>query len=283
MAARDPHLIPPTPQGSSPAGPLIEVPVQPPATAAPPVPPARAESALRLTSAGARRLRLQDLARAVGRPRNHVARELASVPDPELGRMLSSPRTLLVEGTTDQAVLQHLLVRAGDTLSLVHPAGSKTRLAVLHHLHLALEIPHHVLFDGDGGPIQGTSTVRHRVLRSRREATRALLASLRAGAPVDDSTGDWGFGGPTVVGAAWSALETDLEDELSRWPSFMAALRASGGSLGAKRPEHLAAAAASAELADLPSSFRRICAAVTALEPDRPPRPRGAEGGGLGA
>ena len=261
-----------------------------PGPAGPPVPAAQLESVVRLTRDGPRAVRLHELARSMGRPRNHVARELAAIHDDDLGRMLASPRTLLVEGSTDQAVLEHLLRRCGDRLSLVQPAGSKTRLAVLHRLHLALRIPHHVLFDGDGGPVDGSSTVRHRVLRSRREATRSLVATLHAaGDPQtagasdmrreDPAVAGWDFGGPTVVGAAWSALAVDLEDELSRWPSFLAALRARGGSLAGKRPERVARAAQEAELTDLPAPFRALCAAVTAIEPDLPPTGRRGQGG----
>lgn len=269
------------------------------AAGAAPVPPSQLESVVRLTRDGPRTVRLHELARSMGRARNHVARELGVVPEHDLGRMLAAPRTLLVEGTTDQAVLEQVLRRSGDRLSLVQPAGSKTRLAVLHHFHLALGIPHHVLFDGDGGPVSGSSTARHRILRSRRQATEALVASLRsssaaapgstAAAAIDPTAADraadprwrgedpavagWGFGGPTVVGPSWSALEVDLEDELSRWPSFVSALQARGGTLAAKRPERFAEAAAAAQAEDLPASFRRICAAVAALEADRPPRP----------
>ena len=75
------------------------------------------------------------------------------------------------------------------------------------------------------------------------------------------------------MGPSWSALEVDLEDELSRWPSFVSALQARGGTLAAKRPERFAEAAAAAQAEDLPPSFRRICAAVAALEADGPPRP----------
>ncbi len=261
--------------------------MQSPLSSPPSLPAAGLESVVRLTADGPRSLRLADLARAMGRSRNHAARELTAIPEDDLGRMLSSPRTLLVEGTTDQAVLGSLLGRCGDALSLVQPAGSKTRLAVLHHLHLALGIPHHVLFDGDGGPIGGSSAARHRALRSRRGATEALLAALRSAEssddPTEDPTADWGFGGPTVVGRTWSALGIDLEDELSRWPSFMAALGRLGGDLAAKRPQRLAAASAAAEMTDLPSSFRGICAAVAALEPDLPPPPQRARGGGAGA
>ena len=151
--------------------------VSSPAHAAP-VRPSQLESVVRLTREGTRSVRLHELARSMGRARNHLARELGVVPEHDLGRMLASPRTLLVEGTTDQAVLAQVLRRSGDRLSLVQPAGSKTRLAVLHHLHLALRIPHHVLFDGDGGPVSGSSTARHRILRRRREATEALVAAL---------------------------------------------------------------------------------------------------------
>ncbi|MDH5151672.1 hypothetical protein, partial [Kocuria palustris] len=89
----------------------------------------------------------------------------------------------------------------------------------------------------------------------------------------DPAVAGWGFGGPTVVGPSWSALEVDLEDELSRWPSFVSALQARGGTLAAKRPERFAEAAVAAQAEDLPPSFRRICAAVAALEADGPPRP----------
>lgn len=259
------------------------------AAAAPPVPPVRLESVIRMVDDGARTVRLHDLARSMGRARNHVAHELGAIHDQDLGRMLASPRTLLVEGTTDQAVVEQVLRRSDDPLTLVQPAGSKTRLAVLHHLHVALRIPHHVLFDGDGGPVAGSSTTRHRVLRSRREATRALVAALRspgAGgrgvwAEEDPATAGWDFGGPTAVGAAWSVLAVDLEDELSRWPSFLSALLSRGGTLTAKRPERFEEAAAAARVEDLPSSFRQICAAVTGLEADRPPR-TGALPGGSG-
>lgn len=271
------------------------------AAAAPPVPPVRLESVIRMVDDGARTVRLHELARSMGRARNHVAHELGAIHDQDLGRMLASPRTLLVEGTTDQAVMEQVLRRSDDPLTLVQPAGSKTRLAALHHLHVALRIPHHVLFDGDGGPVAGSSTTRHRVLRSRREATRALVAALRAphhddwasaGADPaaeaevrrreeDPDVAGWDFGGPTVVGSAWSAFAVDLEDELSRWPSLLSVLQSRGATLAAKRPERLAEAAAAAQMDDLPSSFRRICAAVAALEPDRPPR-TGALRGGCG-
>lgn len=294
VASRDPRLTPPSAHELPSDAQRLEVPVVSSPAHAAPVRPSQLESVVRLTREGTRSVRLHELARSMGRARNHAAHELGIIHEQDLGRMLASPRTLLVEGTTDQAVLEQVLHRSGDQLTLVQPAGSKTRLAVLHHLHLALRIPHHVLFDGDGGPVSGSSTARHRILRSRREATEALVAALRSSsAAAPGSTGatestaatdprwhgedpavtGWGFGGPTVVGPSWSALEVDLEDELSRWPSFVSALQARGGTLAAKRPERFAEAAEAAWMEDLPSSFRRICAAVATLEQDFPPQP----------
>lgn len=248
-----------------------------------PIAPSRLESVVRVDRDGAHRVRLAALARALGRPRNHVARELSAVPPATLGELASCARALLVEGATDRAVLRVLLERLGEEHAIVVAAGSKDRLAALHLVLRALAIPHHVLFDGDGGPIPGGPAQRHRILRSRREATESLVAVLGAdGAPAGPAA-TWGFGDPTAVGRAWSAFGVDLEDELSRWPSFLAALAERGVPLAAKRSAALESAARRAELADCPSSFREVCAAVAGL-PDDGTGPEPADGDrGVGA
>lgn len=224
--------------------------------------PALLESTVRVTRCGVHGLRLSALAAELGRPRNEVARELGTVSPETLSRLLRARRALLVEGPTDRAVLQTVLRRLGDTATEVIPAGSKVRLATHHALSSAFGITHHVLFDGDGGPVAGGPAQRHRVIRSRRSATDSLLVAL------EPSGCAWSFGGPTVIGERWSAFGTDLEAELANWPSFLSALSAHGGQLRSKHGAQLQRAAAAARLADLPSSFRGLCDAVAALGPD---------------
>lgn len=228
------------------------------------IPPALLESTVRVGRTGVRRLHLGALAAELGRPRNDLVRELATAAPETISRLLRARRALLVEGPTDHAVLETVLRRLGDTATEVIPAGSKVRLAALHGLSGAFGIAHHVLFDGDGGPVAGGPARRHRVLRSRRGATACLLAAL------EPSGSAWRFGDPTRIGERWSVLGVDLEDELAHWPSFLGALSAHGWQLRSKRPVQLGRAAAAAQLADLPSSFRGIREAVAALDPGGP-------------
>lgn len=226
------------------------------------IPPALLESTVRVSRTGVHRLRLSALAADLGRPRNDLVRELATAAPETITRLLRARRALLVEGPTDRAVLETVLRRLDDTATEVIPAGSKVRLAALHGLSSAFGIAHHVLFDGDGGPVVGGPARRHRVVRSRRSATESLLLVL------EPSGGAWRFGDPTLIGGGWSVFAADLEDELAGWPSFLSALSRHGGQLRSKRREQLGRAAAAAQLADLPSSFRGICDAVAALDTD---------------
>ena len=202
VASRDPRLTPPSAHELPSDAQRLEVPVVSSPAHAAPVRPSQLESVVRLTREGTRSVRLHELARSMGRARNHAAHELGVIHEQDLGRMLASPRTLLVEGTTDQAVLAQVLRRSGDRLSLVQPAGSKTRLAVLHHLHVALRIPHHVLFDGDGGPVAGSSTASTPAGARKRRASTGPKAPTSA--PTPGTSGPPSSSPPSPARRPWS-------------------------------------------------------------------------------
>ncbi|WP_432505438.1 hypothetical protein [Kineococcus arenarius] len=139
------------------------------------------------------------------------------------------PAVLLVEGATDAAVLTALL--DGPVVLAV---GGKHLLPAAGAVAEALGARWHALVDGDADGWRRAAN-RTRTRAVHRRSTAAVVRLL----PPPRCT----------------VLPDDLEAELARWPSFVAALHRHGGRLsgpGAKDPARYAAAAAEARADDAP-------------------------------
>lgn len=215
-----------------------------------PIPGRWVEQIVRVTPMYARQTDLSAVAAAVGRPRNHVRRELESTDPYVLANLLRARRAVLVEGPTDRAVFEVLLQRSGLNFTVVAAHG-KVQLAALRSLAAQLGVATYVIFDGDAGPLPAAPSTAHRVRQTRRTQTLALTTAL----PCSQEQADWSCGDPGSIGPFWCAWEESLETELSTWPSFMAALEATGVALADKNHGALRAAAQEADLHDLPESF----------------------------
>ncbi|WP_337059989.1 hypothetical protein [Kineococcus sp. G2] len=154
---------------------------------------------------------------------------------------------LLVEGTTDAAVLGPLL--SGPAGPVVLAVGGKHPMPLAGAVAQAVGASWHAVVDGDADGWRRARN-RSRARTAHRRATAEVLRQLP----------------PQRV----TVLPDALEAELALWPSFVAALRAHGGDLtgpGAKDPARYAAAAADADPADAP-------ARLLALRATPPPPPR---------
>lgn len=194
------------------------------------------------------------LATHLGKPRNNLARELASTSAHSLAALVGATRALLVEGSTDRALFSVLLRRWGLLTSTAVAANSKVRLAGLYALSAQLGVPTYVVFDGDGGAAQTPGSKAHHVQRTRHIQSAALTSAL----PSPDGQATWTCGDPGSVGPQWCVWEENLEAELAQWPSFVSALKSTGATLGAKDPKALATAAEQARLSDLPEQFSQL-------------------------
>lgn len=207
------------------------------------------------------------LALSLNRSRNAVVQELTSADPASLGTLMRARRVVLVEGKTDVAVFATLVRRWGLTDLTVVAAHSKVRLAALRAVALQLGVQIYVIFDGDGGSIEAPAASAHRIRTTRKRQTVNLMAALppcempegpeaTASHPARAEAGlrqeAWQFGAASRVTPSWCAWQDTVESELAHWPSFRTALVAQGGSLGAKDPVTLAAAAAAAGFTDAP-------------------------------
>ena len=72
----------------------------------------------------------------------------------------------------------------------------------------------------------------------------------------------YAFEDPTVVTRHWTVFEDDLEEELSKWPGFMAQLAANNAALRSKSASAYRAAAKDADLSDVPFVLKTLVEAV---------------------
>jgi predicted ATP-dependent endonuclease of OLD family len=149
-----------------------------------------------------------------------VAKQLSGVFLKRLPEALFADAVILVEGTTDQAILEGCALRE-DALNVsgivVVEAGGKDGIPLAHSILEELGVPCFVMFDGDGGVGNRTAPeTRANAEQVVGVANRKLLRYL--GDPEQEHPA-------TTVTDRWAVLEDTLEPVLDEWTAWGAKQR----------------------------------------------------------
>lgn len=185
---------------------------------------------------------------------------------------------VLFEGDTDVAVLNAIAERKGRPFDAAGvcliEVGGKTSIAVPHAIMDQLGVPVYVVADGDALNAElkypssqdaialDNQSKRDQARGSHQKATDSLLNWLPGDAMALSGQIPYSFGNQSVVSTKYTIWENDIESELERWPSFIAALESSGFSPRCKNLLAYREAVLDASLEDMPAS---LGAAVDAI------------------
>ncbi|ROP37231.1 ATP-dependent nuclease [Saccharothrix texasensis] len=184
-----------------------------------------------------------------------VASQLDAVAATTLSEALFSNGALIVEGTSDKAVLEGLAEKS-DVTSLLHPgitivaADGKSNIPLVHAILSELDIPCYVMFDGDKGAGDRkrrdgkpeADVVAH--IRRNADDNRKLLAYLQV--DVEDFP-------ETAAHAHHAVLEDTLEPVLTKWSGWSATHSTVVASTGAKGKKNALAHLLTARHVDSPA------------------------------
>jgi len=150
-----------------------------------------------------------------------------------------SDNVVLVEGSTDKAILEALAEKLGTPfdcrgISVLDMSG-KNNLHIPHIVLEALDTPTYLIIDGDSA---GAARKHPQDLQkqrdcenSKRASTEKVLQWLPTATIVTEGNTPYAYRNPTVVTDKYSIWIDDIEGELSLWPSFCQALTSNGGIL----------------------------------------------------
>jgi putative ATP-dependent endonuclease of the OLD family len=194
-----------------------------------------------------------------------VAKQLSGVFLKRLPEALFAGAVILVEGTTDQAILEGCALR-GDALNVsgivVVEVNGKDGIPLAHSILEELGVPCFVMFDGDGGVGGRTAAAtRAEAEQSVGAANRRLLHYLGAAEQEHPAT---------TVTDRWAVLQDTLEPVLNEWTAWIAKQRElirDGRGLPGKDAATYRLAAIEAD-ADPPALLGDIIARARALSPD---------------
>ena len=179
---------------------------------------------------------------------------------------------VLVEGDTDQAVLEALGEKLGTPFDSegisVLEVSSKESLSIPFALLRGLNIPTYVVFDSDwlGASRKNLNDAAKQAQShaSHKQSTERILGWLPPAAAIHGSL-PFQFGDPTTIASHYCVWNDDIEEELGNWPSFIAALTSDGGALRQKDVLAYRSAVIDADLADLPPSLKAAVEAIIAF------------------
>lgn len=205
----------------------------------------------------------QEIAQNTGIQPEKIAKILDKRVPTEFSEGFFADSVVLVEGDTDRAVLEALASKLELDLdsrgTSVIEVSSKESLRIPFELFAALGIPTHVMADADNlGAARKHPTDQVRQIAARTSHQRATEAIVEW-APAGDGAvgvGTFQFGDPTTVTPFVTYWHDDLENELSAWPSFMAALSSDGYQLRDKNLYAYRSAVDDADISDMPAQLR---------------------------
>jgi putative ATP-dependent endonuclease of OLD family len=177
---------------------------------------------------------------------------------------------VLVEGDTDRVVLEELSERLGvpfDSVGIsVVDIGGKGSLRIPAGILNELGIPTYPVADGDAlGAVRKHPRARKAradVEARHRAECDGLTAWLPVGSAVRTGVEPYKFGAPTIITGRYTIWHDDLETELAKWPSFVAAQAANGHSARSKNVLEYRTDVLEADLDDLPLTLRTLVEAI---------------------
>lgn len=179
---------------------------------------------------------------------------------------------VFVEGDTDRVILETLSERLGQAFDAhgiaVLSMDSKDNCLVPRCILEKLGIRVYVVADADAlGASRknlGDAAKQAQAHDSHKKSTEALMKWLPSSTAVTGAL-PYKFEDPTVVTKHWTLFEDDLEEELSKWPEFMAELAASSAVLRSKSVAAYRAAASDADAAGLPETLKELVDTIVAF------------------
>lgn len=217
------------------------------------------------------RATIAEIAAKAGKTEDEVAKIVEKRLPTTFAEAFFADAIVLLEGETDLAILDAIADKQGRPfdcigVSLLDVQG-KGSLAIPYFMMAQMGIPAYVIADGDAlgaarkYPDPKDAEDAKNSHASHKKATEDLLAWLPPSSALYGS-GPYRFCDPTVVCKHYSIWEDDIETELAKWPSFMAALTSGGCSLRGKDLMAYRAAVADAELADMPACLNVVVDAI---------------------
>ena len=176
---------------------------------------------------------------------------------------------VFVEGDTDRVILETLSERLGQALDArgiaVLSMDSKDNCLIPRCILEKLGIRVYIVADADAlgasRKHSGNAANQAQAHDSQKKSTEAMMKGLPSSTAVT-GTLPYKFEDPTVVTRHWTLFEDDLEEELSKWPEFMAELAASNAVLRSKSVAAYRAAVSDADLANVPSTLKTLVVAI---------------------
>ncbi|WP_414172077.1 TOPRIM nucleotidyl transferase/hydrolase domain-containing protein [Clavibacter tessellarius] len=214
-----------------------------------------------------------------------MEKAIASHVPTEFSEGFFADAVVLVEGQTDRVILEAIaekfekdLDRRGITvLSVSGKSGLSVCLAILR----ALGIPTYVVADGDYSTSdrktysnkteEEIKAARSQAHESHKKATADIISALPKKSEVLSGALPYTFGDDSIICRDFTIWKDDVEEELTRWPTFGQALTRSGVNLAARNDKNLLAyrnAVLAADLADVPKSLTTIIQAISSLTTD---------------
>jgi putative ATP-dependent endonuclease of OLD family len=185
-----------------------------------------------------------------------------------------SDKVALVEGVTDKAVLEAIAEKLGapfDTIGIsILDITGKDGLQIPYLILESLGTPTYIVVDGDAlGAARKypTDLIKQEAADdSMKNSTAKVIAWLPPSATATVGTLPYSYRNPTVVTDKFTIWIDDIEEELSKWPSFCSALLANGGSLRYdKNLQAYRQAVIEAKEEDIPSSLIKCVEAISAF------------------
>jgi putative ATP-dependent endonuclease of the OLD family len=178
---------------------------------------------------------------------------------------------VFVEGDTDRVIYEVIADRVGQALDsagiAVLAMGGKDNMHIPFVILRQLGIPAFLVADcdalGAGRRHSGDKSKEEAAEASHKKSTESLLKWLPPSITTHLGTLPFTYGDTSVVASHFALLHDDLESELEKWPSFVAALAGDGGALRKKDVAAYRAAAIEASLDDMPEIFRQLVTAIS--------------------
>jgi putative ATP-dependent endonuclease of OLD family len=175
--------------------------------------------------------------------------------------------------SADKAVLEALAEKLDiplDTkgISVLDMSG-KEGLRIPYAMFVELGIAAYVVADGDSlGAARkhpSDATKQAAAHASHKQATDKIVTWLPTSTALH-GTLPYAFGSPTIVTGGYTVWEDDIEEELSKWPSFIAALATNGSTPRSKDLLAYRTAVLDADVADLPAGLKACVEAIASFE-----------------
>jgi len=129
----------------------------------------------------------------------------------------------------------------------------------------SLGVPAYIIADGDAlgaaRKYPANATRQASAHASHQSATNDITSWLPSSSALEGVL-PYSFEDPTTIARHFTIWEDDIEEELSKWPSFMSALATNGSTLRSKDLLVYRAAVLDVQVADLPNTLKTCVSAI---------------------